>query len=73
MKMLGLNETVAQMAKANRVRWYGHVLRRDDGHALRKACEFEVKGKWRRGNQGRRGKRKWRGRARVLVWKGRML
>ena len=32
MEMLRLKETVVQMAKANRVRWYGHVLRRDDGH-----------------------------------------
>ena len=37
--MLGLKETVVQMAKVNGVRWYGHVLRRDDGHVLRKACE----------------------------------
>ena len=36
-------------AKAKGVRWYGHVLRRDDGHVLRKALEFEVKGKRRRG------------------------
>ena len=43
MEMLGLKETVVQMAKVNGVRWYGHVLRRDDG--LRKALEFEVKGK----------------------------
>ena len=35
MEMLGLKETVVQMAKANGVRWYGHVLRRDDGHVLR--------------------------------------
>ena len=35
-------------AKANGVRWYGHVLRRDDGHVLRKALEFEVKGKRKR-------------------------
>ena len=33
------------MAKANGVRWYRHVLTRDDGHVLRKALEFEVKGK----------------------------
>ena len=45
MEMLGLKETVVQMAKANGVRWYGHVLRRDDGHVLRKGLEFEVKGK----------------------------
>ena len=29
MEMLGLKETVVQMAKVNGVRWYGHVLRRD--------------------------------------------
>ena len=40
MEMLGLKDTVVQMAKANGVRWYGHVLRRDDGHVLRKALEF---------------------------------
>ena len=40
MEMLGLKETAVQMAKANGVRWYGHVLRRDDGHVLRKALEF---------------------------------
>ena len=45
LKMLGLKETVVQMAKANGVRWYGHVLRRDDGYVLRKVLEFEVKGK----------------------------
>ena len=49
MEMLGLKETVVQMAKANGVRWYGHVLRRDDGHVLRKAIEFEVKGKRKQG------------------------
>ena len=37
MVIMGLKETVVQMAKANGVRWYGHVLRRDDGHVLRKA------------------------------------
>ena len=34
MVMLGLNETVDQLAMANSVRWYGHVLRREDGHIL---------------------------------------
>ena len=43
MEMLRLKETVVQMAKANGVRLYGHVLRRDNGHVLRKALEFEVK------------------------------
>ena len=33
-EMLGLKETVVQMVKANGVRWYGYVLRRDDRHVL---------------------------------------
>ena len=37
MEMLGLKETMVQMAKVNEVRWYGHLLRRDDGYVLRKA------------------------------------
>ena len=56
MEILGLKETVVQMAKANGVRWYGHVLRRDDEHALRKALEFEVRGKRKRG----RPKKMWK-------------
>ena len=43
MEMLGLKETVVQMAKTNGVRWYGHVLRRDEGHVLRKVLKIEVK------------------------------
>ena len=44
------------MAKANGVRWYGHVLRRDDGHVLRKALEFEVSGRRKPG----RPKKMWK-------------
>ena len=40
----------------------------DRGHVLRKALEFEVKGKRKRGRE----RRKWRRRARVLVWRKRM-
>ena len=40
----------------NGVSWYRHVLRRDDGHVLRKALEFEVKGKRKRG----RPKKMWK-------------
>ena len=50
MEMLGLKTTVIQMAKVNGVRWYGHVLGGMMGIILpRKASEFEVKGKRRRG------------------------
>ena len=34
----------------------GHVLRRDDGHVLRKALEFEVRDKRKRG----RPKKTWK-------------
>ena len=49
--MLGLNETMDQLDIANSVRWYGHVLRREDSHVLKRSLDFEVKG--RKG--GRRG------------------
>ena len=60
MEMLGLKETAGQMAKANGVRWYGHVLRRDDGHVLRKALEFEVWGKRKRGRPKKTWKKTWK-------------
>ena len=38
------------MAKVNGVRWYVRAcVEEDDGHVLRKALEFEVKGKRKRG------------------------
>ena len=33
--MLTSNETMDQLAMANSVSWYGHVLRRGIGHILR--------------------------------------
>ena len=48
MEMLGLKETLDSMAKANGVRWYGHVIRRDDDNIL-KAMMLEVNGKQKRG------------------------
>ena len=43
MFMLGLKETVDQLAMSNNVRWYGQVLKREGGHNLR-ALDFEVEG-----------------------------
>ena len=45
MGMLGLKETIDWIATVNRVRWYGHVLRRDDDSILRVALDLEVSGK----------------------------
>ena len=47
--MLGLNKTIDQLAMANSVHWYGHVLRREDGHVLRRALDFEVEGQRKKG------------------------
>ena len=49
MFMLGLNETMDQLAMANSVRWYGHVLSREDSHMLRRALDFEVEGQRMKG------------------------
>ena len=48
--------TVDQLAMANSVRWYGHVLRREDGHVLRRALDFEVDSQRKKG----RSKRTWK-------------
>ena len=47
--MLSLNETLDQLAMANSVCWYGHVLRREDGHVLGWALYFEVVGQRKKG------------------------
>ena len=56
MDMLGLKETIDRLATANGVRWYGHVLRRDDDSVLRVALNLEVTGKRKRG----RSKKTWK-------------
>ena len=50
MLMLRLTETIGLSIMAHIVYWYGHVLRREDGHVLRRALDFVVedqKKKWR--------------------------
>ena len=53
MLMLGLNESIDQLAIANSVHWYGYVLRRDDSHILRWALDFEVEGQRTKGRPKR--------------------
>ena len=53
MLALGLNETIDQLAMASNVHWYGHVLRREDGHVLRRALDFEVEGQRKNGSPKR--------------------
>ena len=54
--MLGLKETIDRLATANGVRWYGHVLRRDDDSVLRVALNLKVSGKRKR----ERPKKTWK-------------
>ena len=49
MDMSGLKETIDRLATANGVRWYGHVLTRDDDSVLRVALNLEVSGNRKRG------------------------
>ena len=51
---LGIDD-IALVLQQNRMRWYGHVLRKDDDW-VKKCMEFEVKGPRPRG----RPKRTWR-------------
>ena len=55
MKLLGLNESLKCMARANGVRWYDHVLRREEEHVLRRALDFRVEGLKKKG----RSKKTW--------------
>ena len=47
--LLCLNEAIDQLAMANRVYCYVHVLRRKDGHMLRKTLDFEIYGQKKKG------------------------
>ena len=58
MLMLALNEAIYQVAMANSVNWYGHVLRMEDDHVIgiNWSLSFKVKGRM----GGRKGhKRSW--------------
>ena len=54
--MLSLKEAIDQLAMVSSVRWYGHVLRIEDGHVLRGELDFKVEGQGKRG----RPKRIWK-------------
>ena len=56
MFILGLKKIIDQLAMANSVRWYGHELRREDGHVLR-ALDFEDEGQRKKGKPRRTWKK----------------
>ena len=49
MDVLWFKETIDRLATVNGVRWYGHVLSRDDDSVLRVALNLEMSGKKKRG------------------------
>ena len=61
MEMLDLKETLDKMAKANGVRWYGRVIRRDYNNILKKAMMLEVNGQ-RKGRMAKNDMEKTGGR-----------
>ena len=63
MDMSRMKETIDRLATANGVRWYGHVLRRDDDSVLRVALNLEVTGK----RKQERPKKTWKRRQKRLV------
>ena len=60
MHMLDLNKTIDQLAKANSVRWYGHVLRKDKNNFPRKALYLRVKWTRKRGRPKTNNRSRWR-------------
>jgi len=42
MNMLGLPASIEMTAKANALRWFGHVLRTEENSVLRVALNFDV-------------------------------
>ena len=61
MFMLGLHETIGLLTMTYSFCWYGHVLRREGGHILRRALDFEVQGQIMKG----RPKRTWKKQVKV--------
>ena len=51
--MLGLTESIDQLAMANSICWHGHVLRREDVHVLIMALDSEVEGQRKKGSPKR--------------------
>ena len=56
MMMLDLNVTMDHLAPENSVDCYGNVSRREDGHDLRRALDFEVEVQRKKGSS----KRTWK-------------
>ena len=68
MDMFGIKEALDRMAKASSVRWYGHVLKKEDENAIMKALRFKVSGSKLEEDRSKRGKSTKRMRWRKMDW-----
>jgi len=56
-------EDIISVLQRNRLRWYGHVLRKEDNHWVKKCMEYKVEGTSLRGqevDQRKLGERLWK-------------
>jgi len=56
---LGLDDIISVLQR-NRLRWYGHVLRKEDSDWVKKCMEYEVEVPGREVDQRKLGKRLWK-------------
>ena len=72
--MLGfnLNSTIDQLAMASSVPWYGVALRREGGHALSRALDFEVEGQRKKREPKGHERSRLRKKVRRLIYEGKI-
>ena len=44
-KMIGLHDDIVMCVTRARLRWYGHVVRRDENAGIKRAWQYKVEGK----------------------------
>ena len=50
---------ITKKVQERRLKWYGHVMRREEHYVGRRAMEMKVQGRRKRGRPKRRPKRRW--------------
>ena len=61
--MLTITVSVKRMVTARAVRWYGHVLRREEGNILKETLNFKTIGR----GKGGRPKASWKKQVETLI------
>jgi len=53
-------EDIISVLQQNRLQWYGHVLRKEDNHLVKKCMEYEVEVPGQEVDQRKLGERLWK-------------